>query len=80
MREDIIYQMLRFAEMNHGVFKTSSFKYIADPPVTWRQRQAVLQRCVDLDYFDRYRADGKRAYVYTLTPHGRDVLAMRAIA
>ena len=76
MQDDIIFHMLKFARSNNGVFKKSSFKYIADPPRTWWEAHKVLDQCVMRGYFEKTRPDGARAYIYYLTPKGYDVLEM----
>lgn len=76
VQPDIVFHMLKFAKYNRGIFKTSSFKYIADPPKTWRQCQYLLAQCVERGYFERTRPEGKRAYIYHLTPKGYAVLEL----
>jgi len=74
MQDDIVYHILRFAKENKGVFKTSSFHYIADPPRTWYEKNKLLELLVARGYFDKYKGDGSRVYLYRLTLKGREVL------
>lgn len=74
VHDDIMFHMLKFAKENHGIFKKSSFKYIADPPRTWRQCHHYLDLAVERGYFEKTRPEGKRAYIYYLTEKGYNLL------
>lgn len=76
VQDDIIFHMLMYAKMNRGIFKKSSFKYIADPPRTWRECHKLLDKCVDRGYFQKTRPEGRRAYIYLLTLRGYAVLEL----
>ena len=76
MHDDIVYHILKFAKENHGIFKASSFYFIADPPKTWYEKDKLLKSLVERGYFDRYRGEGSRVYIYRLTARGRSVLEL----
>lgn len=79
MHDDIVYHVLKFARNNGGMFKKSSFKYIADPPRTWWEAHKVLDQCVARGYFEKTRSEGKRVYVYYLTQKGYEILELWGI-
>lgn len=72
--DDIEYRMMQFASENHGLFKNSSFNYLADAPRTWRERDLILQRMVDMGFFDKRREEGHKVYYYYLTMKGYNAL------
>jgi len=76
MQDDIVYHILKFAKENNGIFKVSSFKYIADPPKTWYEKQLLMESLVSRGYFDKYRGDGSHIFLYRLTLLGREVLEL----
>ena len=76
VQDDIVYHILKFARDNHGVFKASSFYFIADPPRTWYEKDKLLKNLVERGYFERYKGEGCRVYTYRLTLKGRSVLEL----
>lgn len=71
MQSDICVQVLYFAYKNNGLFKASQFRYIADPPRTWYQKDLLLKYMMEQGWFRRYRAEGTRVYIYQMTEKGR---------
>lgn len=72
MHDDIMYYILSFARENGGVFKNSSFNYIADPPKGWIARRDLLEYMTSLGYFEKFKVN--RIYMYRLTEKGRHYL------
>lgn len=72
--KDIEYRMMRFAFDNHGLFKNSSFNYLADAPRTWRERDRLLQTMVDRGFFEKRREEGHKVFYYYLTTKGYNAL------
>jgi len=72
MHDDIMIHILRFAKEHGGVFKNSSFAYIADPPRSWPEKKALLDFMAEAGYFEKYKSG--RIYLYRLTEKGRNYL------
>ena len=72
VQDDIMYHVLVFARDNGGVFKNSSFHFIADPPRTWPEKRDLLEHMVGLGFFEKYK--NNRIYLYRITEKGRDYI------